>query len=243
MTMGQRILQARLRAGLSQRELAGEVITRNMLSSLEHDAANPSVATLVYLARRLGTTVGHLLGEDSEAAAAFEAGDWRRSRERMTDTERLWLEPIALLREAEQAIEDRRIPYALQLLDRLEGLTSPLFGPELRRKAAILQCRCGKPTQIPEDDALLLRARHALADGRREDAVRYLLARDDRDGEWAYLMGECAFLTGDYADAREHYLRCRETPQVCARLEVCCRELGDYRMAYYYAKKQQSEET
>ena len=31
MTMGQRILAARLAAGLSQRELAGEEITRNML--------------------------------------------------------------------------------------------------------------------------------------------------------------------------------------------------------------------
>ena len=41
MTMGQRILAARLAAGLSQRELAGEEITRNMLSSLEHDTANP----------------------------------------------------------------------------------------------------------------------------------------------------------------------------------------------------------
>ena len=39
MTMGQRILAARLAAGLSQRELAGEEITRNMLSSLDHTSS------------------------------------------------------------------------------------------------------------------------------------------------------------------------------------------------------------
>ena len=62
MTMGQRILAARLAAGLSQRELAGEEITRNMLSSLEHDTANPSVATLRYLSKRLGRSVGYFSG-------------------------------------------------------------------------------------------------------------------------------------------------------------------------------------
>ena len=135
MTIGQRILAARLEAGLSQRELAGETITRNMLSSIEHDAANPSLATLRYLAGRLGKTVSWLLGEDgpSEAIAAFEQGDYRRCREKLTGEEKRWLEPLARLREAEQAVEAGRIPYALLLLEALEGSGSPLGGPELVR--------------------------------------------------------------------------------------------------------------
>ena len=135
MTMGQRILAARLAAGMSQRELAGEEITRNMLSSLEHDTANPSVATLLYLSRRLGKSVGWFLGEDgpSEAVAAFESGDYRRARELMGSQERRWLEPVALLREAEQALESGRVPYARELLNQLPGKSSPLYGPELRR--------------------------------------------------------------------------------------------------------------
>ena len=240
MTMGQRILAARLAAGLSQRELAGEEITRNMLSSLEHDAANPSVATLRYLAARLGRPVSYFLGEDeaSEAVAAFESGQWRRSRELMTAPERKWLEPLALLREAEQAIAEDRMPYAVRLLEQLEGSVSPLYGPELRRKAAILRGRCGSFTDIPEDDALLLKAEHALADGRPEDAVRYLLARDDRGQQWHRLMAESLFHSGDYAGARDHYLQCPQTSDIFSRLEICCRELGDYRMAYHYAKLQ-----
>ena len=60
----------------------------------------------------------------------------------MTDAERSWLEPLALLREAEQAIAGDRLPYAAALLEQLEGCVSPFYGPELRRKAAILRCCC-----------------------------------------------------------------------------------------------------
>lgn len=239
MTMGQRIRAARLEAGLSQRELAGEEITRNMLSSLEHDTANPSVATLRYLAGRLGKPVSWLLGEDgpSEAAAAFAQGDFRRCRELLVGPEKTWLLPVVLLREAEQAVSEGRIPYAAGLLEQLEGLESPLFGPELARKAAMLRSRCGILTPIPEDDALLLRAEAALAEGRHADAKRYLLAHDGHNARWHHLMGECAFAVGDYAEARSHYHRCEDAIDVRERLEVCCREMEDYKMAYYYAKR------
>ena len=240
MTMGQRILQARLEAGLSQRELAGEEITRNMLSSLEHDTANPSLSTLRYLSARLGRPVSWLLGEDcdSEAALAFARGEYRRCRELLrTEAEARWLEPLARLREAEQALEEGKIPYARTLLDGLDGENSPLFGPELGRKAAILQCRCGNFQPIPCDGALLLQARGALADGRPDDARRYLMAQDDRTPEWELLMGECAFAAGDHAAARAHFHRCEAVFDVRHRLEICCREMEDYKMAYYYATK------
>lgn len=239
MTMGQRILAARLAAGLSQRELAGEEITRNMLSSLEHDTANPSVATLRYLAGRLGRPVGWFLGEDgpSEAFAAFEAGDYRRCLETLSEGEKRWLGPIARLREAEQAIDAGRIPYARELLSELDGADSPLFGPELHRKSAILRCRCGEFVSIPEDGALALSAQAAIASGRWTDALRYLSAQDDRNAHWEHAMGECRFHAGDYAGAKDHYHRCEEAFDVRSRLEVCYRELEDYKMAYFYAKK------
>lgn len=239
MTMGQRIRLSRMEAGLSQRELAGGEITRNMLSSLEHDAANPSVATLRYLAQRLGKPVSYFLGEDGppEAVTAFRSGDYRRCRELLTGAEKEWLEPLALLREAEQALSDDRIPYARELLQKLEGLTSPLFGPESARYAAILRAKCGLAAEIPEDDALALKAGSAIRDGRYDDAARYLNAADDRDARWHHLTGECVFHSGNYAAAKDHYHRCEDTIDVRARLEVCYRELEDYKMAYFYAKK------
>ena len=63
MTMGERLRQAREEAGLSQRQVCGDQITRNQLSQLEHDRVGPSVETLRYLARQLGKPVSYFLGE------------------------------------------------------------------------------------------------------------------------------------------------------------------------------------
>ena len=57
MTLGEKIKQARLEAGLSQRQLCGEEVTRNMLSQIENGAARPSMATLSYFAARLGKNI------------------------------------------------------------------------------------------------------------------------------------------------------------------------------------------
>ena len=46
MSLGEKLRQARLEAGLSQRALCGEEITRNMLSRIENGAAQPSMRTL-----------------------------------------------------------------------------------------------------------------------------------------------------------------------------------------------------
>ncbi|MGN1345713.1 MAG: helix-turn-helix domain-containing protein, partial [Eubacteriales bacterium] len=57
--LGERIRELRTRLGITQKELAGDQITRNMLSLIESGNASPSVATLRYLAERLGTSVGY----------------------------------------------------------------------------------------------------------------------------------------------------------------------------------------
>ena len=63
MELGQRIKAARLEAGLSQRQLCGEYMTRNMLSLIENGAARPSMETLVFLAKALGKPVSFFLEE------------------------------------------------------------------------------------------------------------------------------------------------------------------------------------
>ena len=63
MELGEKLRQARLEAGLSQRQLCGEEITRNMLSLIENGSAKPSMKTLQYLAARLGRNVSFFLEE------------------------------------------------------------------------------------------------------------------------------------------------------------------------------------
>ena len=66
MELGEKIRQARLDAGLSQRQLCGEVITRNMLSLIESGRARPSMDTLLHLAQQLGKPVGYFLEEQAD---------------------------------------------------------------------------------------------------------------------------------------------------------------------------------
>ena len=65
MELGEKLRQARLEAGLSQRQLCGEIITRNMLSLIEHGSAKPSMETLKLLAARLGKPVSYFLDEEA----------------------------------------------------------------------------------------------------------------------------------------------------------------------------------
>ena len=65
MTLGEKIKAARLEAGLSQRQLCGDVITRNMLSQIENGSASPSMSTLQYLAEQLGKSMGYFLQEQA----------------------------------------------------------------------------------------------------------------------------------------------------------------------------------
>ena len=49
MDLGEKLKKVRLEAGLSQRQVCGERITRNMLSQIENGSARPSMDTLRYL--------------------------------------------------------------------------------------------------------------------------------------------------------------------------------------------------
>ena len=263
MTMGQRILAARLERGLSQRQLAGEEITRNMLSALEHDGANPSVATLRYLSEKLGKPVSYFLGEDQppvegyetllQARRAYDEGAFRRCLELIPEIpegellgrERDLLEILALLSESEHAAAENRMVYARELLDRAEkaSVGCVYYTPELQKRLRLDRALCaGKDlpariAEIPADDReLLLRAEAALADGRPGRAKEYLLAAQDRKTpRWDFLMGRAVFEQQGYRAAAEHFHRAEEAfpGETGQYLEICYRELGDFKMAYY----------
>ena len=87
MNIGENIRTMRLAKMMTQADLAGDQITRNMLCQIERGAALPSVPTMCYLAQRLNVPVGYLLSEEEEGIAyrkmmtmpnvyrAFHAGD------------------------------------------------------------------------------------------------------------------------------------------------------------------------
>ena len=65
-TLGQKIKKSRLDSRLTQQDLAGNFITRNMLSKIESGTATPSLKTLQYLAQRLDKPISYFLDTDLE---------------------------------------------------------------------------------------------------------------------------------------------------------------------------------
>ena len=91
MDLGEKLKKVRLDAGLSQRQVCGERITRNMLSQIENGSARPSMDTLRYLADRLGKPLGYFLDTDSDslhaARLAYGAKDGLGMLDALSDTD------------------------------------------------------------------------------------------------------------------------------------------------------------
>ncbi len=263
MELGEKLRQARLEAGLSQRQLCGEEITRNMLSQIEHGTARPSMKTLQYLAARLGKTVGYFLEEETVVSAnqgllltargQYDTGDHAaaaatlegfRPPDPLFDREARLLWILCHLELAEQALDAGKIPFARTLLEKADR-EAPYCGPELRRRRLLLLGRLpghAVSSQLPGlDGELLLRAEEALAADDPERAARLLEAAQDRTApRWLLLRGDTWLATENYREAARcfHGAEAALPAETAARLERCYRELEDYKRAYEYACKQ-----
>ena len=81
--IGERIREARHRAGLTQQQLAGERYTKAYVSALETGIARPSMVALSYLSQRLNLPASHFIDETHPAWTRLEvdmrlaAGEWQ----------------------------------------------------------------------------------------------------------------------------------------------------------------------
>ena len=66
LTLGKKIRLLRIDRRITQQELVGDFITRNMLSQIENDVAMPSMKTLQYLADALEIPLSYLVDNDNE---------------------------------------------------------------------------------------------------------------------------------------------------------------------------------
>lgn len=262
MELGQRIKAARLEAGLSQRQLCADVITRNMLSQIENGSARPSMDTLSHIARQLGKPVSFFLEEHTVvspnqqvmalARGAYSAGDYQRVRvllndyrqpDETFDWEKSYLQALSALKQAEQALAEKRIPYACGLLEDVaaEGEKTPYYTEVLEEKRQILLAQAGMKGALPNVDAVLLcRAGDAMGQQAYEKAGMYLDACQEQSPIWNLLRGKVYFHQEAWTFALVHLQAAEEAyPQeTVALLEQCFSALEDYKMAYFYACKQ-----
>ena len=262
MELGQRLKQARLEVGLSQRQLCGDTITRNMLSQIENGSARPSMDTLQYLATRLGKPIFYFLEEQAVTSPNQAIMEQARSAppaealvilkeyqapDAVFDRERWLLEALACLTLAEEALMDTRTGYAATLLQQAAaaGRQTPYYTPDLERRRLLL-CHKAKANSAKElisllpdnTEELLLRAEAALMTGAFHRCGQLLDAAEQRNTAWHFLRGEAYLWEKDYEKAAGEYLLSQENNRTFARLEQCYRELEDYKKAYEYACKQ-----
>ena len=64
--LADKIKTTRKRKKITQTELAGDKITRNMLSKIENGIATPSLDTLSYIADKLSVSISYLLSEEDD---------------------------------------------------------------------------------------------------------------------------------------------------------------------------------
>ena len=263
MELGEKLRQARLDAGLSQRQLCGEEITRNMLSLIENGSAKPSMKTLQYLATRLGKNVSYFLEETAvlspnqavmtAARRFYDAGDFAeadqaleayRSPDETYDREKEVLWVLIRLGLAEEAIRQERPLYALELLKQTPVNTAYLREELNRKKLLLLGSLPGQQVsaELPTlDEELLLRAEEALKNSQFQRCSRLLEAMEDTGSpRWYLCRGNLCFQQRQWKKATSHLRQAEEAfpKDIYPKLEICYRELGNFQKAYEYACKQ-----
>ena len=260
MELGQKLKQARLDAGLSQRQLCGDTITRNMLSQIENGTAKPSLATLQVLSARLGKPVSYFwAGAPSENISLLKQAaslppeqalsllQGYLSPDPMLDSGYYLLLTRCYLALAEQALAENRTAYAQSLLQKAQEACNQAGEPGhiFCRQLILFQYRLGADPSLAEKlpdntEEMLLRAKAALARNDPEKALACLAAADRQTQDSFLLKGDALMQKGDYQNAIDYLCALESTSpqQVYSRLEICYRELGNFQKAYEYACKQ-----
>ena len=113
-TLGERIKQLRKQQGLTLQALAGDELSKGMLSLIENNKANPSMESLSYIAERLGIERNELLEEipTAELRSLLDTVEEKRKHVSGTDEEML---------AAYQNIAEQIHPYVEKLPFRYES--------------------------------------------------------------------------------------------------------------------------
>ena len=261
MELGQRIREARLAAGLSQKALCGDTITRNMLSLIESGRAKPSMQTLRYLAEQLGKPMSYFLEENAilspnQQLMTAVKQDFAQKRfkdclntlsgytpDGIFDDEAMLLQDLTLLELAKTALSERRHIYAKELLTRMTF--QGIYQQEERKIAQLyLLSQAGVAVDLPNmDEVLLIQAHSYFRQGRYDRAKDFLSAMENKTAQVHLLSGQIAVARKEFNDATEHLLLAEEAfpKETVPLLEQCYRELEDYKMAYTYARKLRGE--
>ena len=137
LSLGKKIKKIRIEKKITQQELVGDFITRNMLSQIENDVATPSIKTLQYIADHLEVPLSFLMvGEhDDEYNKNYEYDDEETIRQKAKQIyfEGDYLKYIEIYENTPQAIEDNKESSMLLGLACLEAAADSFLNGKLNK--------------------------------------------------------------------------------------------------------------
>ena len=163
MTLGQKIKDARISHSMTQKQLVGDHITRNMLSKIENDNATPSVRTLEYLAGKLGLPAGYFLDDATLSDGTAPDG----------------------LDEIRFAFREGRYRDCLGMLENAKVAGTTDEGYLLRSHAA----RCAAKCSLKEGNIAEAKEFADAADYYNKESIYYSA---EIDAEMSLILAECA---------------------------------------------------
>lgn len=279
--IGTKIKELRSAKMMTQQELAGDHITRNMLSRIENGFALPSLPSLLYIADRLSVTPGYLLASETEEfhykkmgrmpdiLNTFSAGEWRICKDLClglsgADDEIKNIIFLCVFNEAKELFALGELREAAEMFDeakRYADLTVYPTSPYVGECDMYLLCISGISPSLTSDIEVMSSPQlSALSDTFCKyysllfwaDNGQYSLFDDLRkisfDGEPGvfadHINAKAKMNKGEYLDAYHTLKQILSSSGnipapmlyfVFTDLEVCCRELSDYRGAYEYS--------
>lgn len=278
MKIGEKIKALRTSKFMTQSQLAGAEITRNMLSRIENGAAQPSLDTLKYIASRLNVSAAYLIAEGGDERmyvkhnktegikTAYLAGDFRICRDMclgladLADDEIQLILAEATLGIAEELFADGDLHGTCEYLDlAIEACASTVYNTDRIYATAAMYFRylqqisaTVSSNSIDENETSVYAAFH---DPFCRYMANFIALRDKTEGEVLPEMGtDSVFAShiqairsmeeGDHRKAYEdlHEILVSDAPVpkpmmyfVFCDLEICCREIGDFKGAYEYS--------
>ncbi len=256
MELGEKLKNARLEAGLSQRQLCGDIITRNMLSQIENGSAKPSYATLQALSARLGKPLRYFWedapsenlsvlhqAQQAEPKEALEILKAYAAPDPVLDGWYGYLCGRCYLTLAEEALKEGRKEDARFYLQQVKQ-EKPEISAVYHRDVILLSCdlepqnAANMVSDLPDNTReQLLRAKVALERGDSRKCLAFLQTADRQTEEILLLTADVLIGEKAYREAIETLSKIPDIPDTYSRFELCYRELGNFERAYYYACK------
>ncbi|HOA84465.1 MAG: helix-turn-helix transcriptional regulator [Clostridiales bacterium] len=280
MRIGEKIKNIRTAKDMTQKQLAGEKITRNMLSRIESGAATPSLDTLLYIAGRLNVSPGYLLAEGEDELMyrkmylienirrAFRGGELEICRDLCLSSGLEGDDEINLILArccaglAKEKFSAGKIRQAARLFEEAaeyagrsayeSGTILAEAGIYLRYMRRISQTLGGElPGQMVSDGlafgdpfCVYVVLLERLMEGAELSGLKNPGYEDTQNPYSAHIKSKAAVREGRHHEARELLLEILNSRSAAPKpfyynvfydLELCSKEIGDYRGAYEYA--------